>query len=69
MYNFSLQYQHTVKQTGIESKENYQLDTIVLIKHQILRTNIKENVWQSERRINSYIVEVKGLTKTSHQTK
>ena len=46
-FNFSLQYQYIVKQTGDENKENHQLGDVVLIYHQILRTDIKRNVWKS----------------------
>ena len=36
-----------VKQTVAENKEIHQLTDIVLMYHQILRTKIKCNVWQS----------------------
>ena len=46
MTNFSLQYQHIVKQSGDENKENHQQGDTVLMYHQILKTDIQINLWQ-----------------------
>jgi hypothetical protein len=45
---FSSQYQYIVKHTGDKNNENHQLGDIVLMYHQILRTNIKRNVGNSQ---------------------
>lgn len=45
--NFLSQYRHIFKHSGVENKANHQLEDIILIYHQILRTDIKRDVRQS----------------------
>ena len=59
--NFSLLYQHNIKQTSDENREKYQLGDYKLIQYQILQTNITRTVWQTVRRITNEILGVKGL--------
>ena len=59
--NFSLLYQHNIKQTSDENKEKYQLGDYKLIQYQILQTNITRTVWQTVRRITNEILGVEGL--------
>ena len=40
----------------------YQVEGVVWIQHQILTTNLHENVRQVEGRINNLILGVKGLS-------
>lgn len=62
MCNLSLQYQHTIHQTGDEDIQN-NVEVVILIHHQILAItgNLQGNVKQLESRINSHILRVKGL--------
>ena len=41
MCNFSLQFQYVILQTSYENKHPYQLDGVILIKHQILLSSLK----------------------------
>ena len=59
--NFSLLYQHNIKQTSDENREKYQLGDYKVIQCQILQTNITRTVWQAVRRITNEILGVKGL--------
>ena len=43
----------------MENEENHQPEVIVLMHYQILKTNIKRNVWQPVRRINILILGMK----------
>ena len=45
-----------MRQIGDENEENNRLGVILLIKDQILITNVQENVWQSEGRISLWIL-------------
>ena len=58
---FSLLNQHNIKEARDENKEKYQLWDYLLIRYQILRTNITRTVWQTVRRITNEILGVKGL--------
>ena len=58
--SFSRHHQYIVKQTGDENKENHQLGDIVLMYNQILRTEIKRNVWQPLRRKHVLILILTG---------
>ena len=40
----------------------YQVVVIILIRGQILMTNLQDNLWKLERRIDNPIVGVKGFT-------
>ena len=42
--------------------QTYQLKVVILIKHQILATNLKVNLWQLDGRISNQIFRVIGLT-------
>ena len=46
---------------GDENTQTFQVEIVILIKHQILITNLQGNVWQREGRINNQILGVKGL--------
>ena len=39
------------KQMGDENTQTFQVEVVILIKHQILITNSQGNVWQREGRI------------------
>ena len=53
---FSIQYQHVyqfiVKQIGDENTEIRQVGEIVSMCYRILRSNVIEKTWESERRCN-----------------
>ena len=53
---------HLIQQTGDETTQIYQVEVVTYIKHQILLTDSQWKVWPLERRINSQILGVKGLT-------
>ena len=53
--------QQIAKQMGDENTQTFQVEVVILIKHQILITNLQGNVWQREGRINDQILGVKGL--------
>ena len=42
--------------------QTYQVKVVILIKPQILATNLEVNLWQLEGRINNQIFRVIGLT-------
>ena len=44
-----------------ENTQTFQVEVVILIKHQILITNLQGNVWQREGIINDQILGVKGL--------
>ena len=44
IYSFSLQYPHIIQQTGTESNQTYQVEVVVLIKHQNLVTYLQGSV-------------------------
>ena len=48
------------QQTGNENIETYQVETAILIQHQVLITNLQANVNQLEGRINCQILGFKG---------
>ena len=52
-------------QTIDENKEKYELWDYLLIRYQILLTNIVRIVWQTERRITNEILGFKGLKGTN----
>lgn len=52
IFVFSLQYQCVAKHAGRQNKENHQLEDVISMNHQVLRTNIKRNVWQLVGRID-----------------
>ena len=62
MCNFSLQYLHTIHQTGDEDIQN-NVEVVILIQHQILAItgNLQGNVKQLEGIINNQVLGVKGL--------
>ena len=62
MCNLSLQYQHTIHQTGDEDIQN-NVEVVILIHHQILAItgNLQGNVKQLEGIINNQVLGVKGL--------
>ena len=53
---FSLLNQHNIKEARDENKEKYQLWDYLLIRYQILRTNITRTVWQTVRRITDEVL-------------
>ena len=62
MCNLSLQYPHTIHQTGDEDIQN-NVEVVILIQHQILAItgNLQGNVKQLEGIINNQVLGVKGL--------
>ena len=62
MCNLSLQYPHTIHQTGDEDIQN-NIEVVILIQHQILAItgNLQGNVKQLEGIINNQVLGVKGL--------
>ena len=62
MCNLSLQYPHTIHQTGDEDIQN-NVEVVILIQHQILAIsgNLRGNVKQLEGIINNQVLGVKGL--------
>ena len=62
MCNLSLQYPHTIHQTGDEDIQN-NVKVVILIQHQILAItgNLQGNVKQLEGIINNQVLGVKGL--------
>ena len=62
MCNLSLQYPHTIHQTGDEDIQN-NVELVILIQHQILAitSNLQGNVKQLEGIINNQVLGVKGL--------
>ena len=62
MCNLSLQYPHTIHQTGDEDIQN-NVNVMILIQHQILAItgNLHGNVKQLEGIINNQVLGVKGL--------
>ena len=62
MSNLSLQYPHTIHQTGDEDIQN-NVELVILIQHQILAitSNLQGNVKQLEGIINNQVLGVKGL--------
>ena len=62
MCNLSLQYPHTIHQTGDEDIQN-NVEVVILIQHQILAitSNLQGNVKQLEGIINNQVLGVKGL--------
>ena len=62
MCNLSLQYPHTIHQTGDEDIQN-NVEVVILIQHQILAItgNLPGNVKQLEGIINNQVLGVKGL--------
>ena len=62
MRNLSLQYPHTIHQTGDEDIQN-NVEVVILIQHQILAItgNLQGNVKQLEGIINNQVLGVKGL--------
>ena len=42
--NFFLHYPYIIQKTGDENTESYQVEIIILLKHQILPTNSQGNV-------------------------
>ena len=62
MCNLSLQYPHTIHQTGDEDIQN-NVEVVILIQHQILPItgNLPGNVKQLEGIINNQVLGVKGL--------
>ena len=61
MCNLSLQYPHTIHQTGDEDIQN-SVEVVILIQHQILAItgNLQGNVTQLEGVINNQVLGVKG---------
>ena len=59
--NFSLQYQHRIKQASEEKKEESQLGDYKLIQYQILQIEIISILWQTVGRITNEMLGVKGL--------
>lgn len=45
-----------------ENTQTFQVEVVILIKHQILITNLQGNVWQFEERIYNQILGVKGVS-------
>ena len=43
--------QQIAKQMGDENTQTFQVEVVILIKHQILITNLQGNVWRQEGRI------------------
>ena len=62
MSNLSLQYPHTIHQTGDKDIQN-NVKVVILIQHQILAItgNLQGNVKQLEGIINNQVLGVKGL--------
>ena len=62
MCNLSLQYPHTIHQTGDKDIQN-NVKVVILIQHQILAItgNLQGNVKQLEGIINNQVLGVKGL--------
>ena len=62
MCNFSLQYLHTIHQTGDEDIQN-NVEVVILIQHQILAItgNLQGNVKQLEGITNNQVLGVTGL--------
>ena len=62
MCNLSLQYPHTIHQTGDEDIQN-NVEVAIFIQHQILAItgNLQGNVKQLEGIINNQVLGVKGL--------
>ena len=58
---FSLKYPYIIQQTGSENTQTYQVQDIILMKHQFLITNLQGNVLQLKGRINNQILGVQGL--------
>ena len=58
--NFSLQYQHRIKQTSEEKKEKSQLGDYKLIQYQILQIEIISILWQTVGRNTNEMLRVKG---------
>ena len=58
--NFSLKYPYISLHTGNENTQTNQVE-VFLIQHQILITNLQEDVLQLKGRINNHILGLKGL--------
>ena len=58
--NFSLEYPYISLHTGNENTQTNQVE-VFLIQHQILITNLQEDVLQLKGRINNHILGLKGL--------
>ena len=57
-----------IQQTGNENAQIDQLEVVILIWHQILKTTLHRNVSQLEGRINNQILGVQGLKKVKKET-
>ena len=64
--NFSLKYLDINLHTGNENTQTNQVE-VFLIQHQILITNLQEDVLQLEGRINNHILGLKGLRASTCQ--
>ena len=59
--NFSLKYPYIILHTGNKNTQTNQAEVVILIQHQILATNLQEDVLQLEGRINNQIWGLTGL--------
>ena len=64
--NFSLKYPYISLHTGNENTQTNQVE-VFLIQHQILITNLQEDVLQLKGRINNHILGLKGLRASTCQ--